>query len=162
MKTLNELRDEIHKNAVKHGFYEDESCAVKIVTAEGTEGMEEALKHAFFAQKIALIHSELSEALEADRIGYYHFHVIKNIGKPEKEIWRPVTGYESDYEVSNCGNVRSLDMEVWNGKVFYTKKGRMLQAGIGGTGYRTVALRGKTHKISRLVAKAFVENRVYI
>jgi NTP pyrophosphatase (non-canonical NTP hydrolase) len=69
MKTLNELRDEIHKNAVKHGFYEDESCAVKIVTAEGTEGMEEALKHAFFAQKIALIHSELSEALEADRKG---------------------------------------------------------------------------------------------
>jgi NTP pyrophosphatase (non-canonical NTP hydrolase) len=69
MKTLNKLRDEIHENAVKHGFYEDESCAVQTVAAEGAEGMAEALKHAFFAQRIALIHSELSEALEADRKG---------------------------------------------------------------------------------------------
>ena len=66
MKSLNELRDEIHENAVKHGFYDDEINALNasIATQDGTE---DALKNAFFAQKIALIHSELSEALEADR-----------------------------------------------------------------------------------------------
>lgn len=58
-KTLNQLRDEIHANAVKHGFYEFENSVPGALADE--------VKHAFFAMKIALIHSELSEALEADR-----------------------------------------------------------------------------------------------
>lgn len=59
-KTLNQLRDEIHANAVKHGFYEFENSVPNGALVDEVE-------HAFFAQKIALIHSELSEALEADR-----------------------------------------------------------------------------------------------
>jgi hypothetical protein len=65
MPTLNELRDSIHKNAVEHGFYDEER-----------KQHSEAVHHAFTAQKIALIHSELSEALEADRKGEYT--VIRN------------------------------------------------------------------------------------
>jgi NTP pyrophosphatase (non-canonical NTP hydrolase) len=61
-KTLNELRNEIHENAVKHGFYDVESEIGRLGIDNRT-----AIKHAFFAQKIALIHSELSEALDADR-----------------------------------------------------------------------------------------------
>jgi NTP pyrophosphatase (non-canonical NTP hydrolase) len=44
--TLNEWRDVIHKNAKEHGFYDEPFN---------------------FGERIALIHSELSEALEADR-----------------------------------------------------------------------------------------------
>jgi NTP pyrophosphatase (non-canonical NTP hydrolase) len=81
---LNQLRDKIHENAVNKGFYDDESgwlarCATT------------ALKHAFFAQKIALIHSELSEAIEADRNN--HLSDIKEFDKYE---------LENDIEFKEC------------------------------------------------------------
>lgn len=56
-KTLNQLRDEAYQNSVQHGFHD----ADKLFEQE-TNGF-----HALFAQRIALIHSELSEALESDR-----------------------------------------------------------------------------------------------
>jgi NTP pyrophosphatase (non-canonical NTP hydrolase) len=67
--TLNELRDKIHKNAVKHGFYNEEASAMS--AAGGNEQTVAGIKHAFFTQRIALIHSEVSEALEADRKAKY-------------------------------------------------------------------------------------------
>jgi NTP pyrophosphatase (non-canonical NTP hydrolase) len=62
-KTLNELRDEIHENAVKHGFYDTDLQLPDFAS----KTVEAGIKHALFAQRTALIHSELSEALEADR-----------------------------------------------------------------------------------------------
>ena len=60
MNGLNELRDKIHENARTKGYYDFENIV------NPTE-YNKNLTHAFFAQKISLIHSELSEALEADR-----------------------------------------------------------------------------------------------
>lgn len=39
-----------------------------------------------------------------------------------EEVWKPVAGYESFYEVSNTGKVRSFNRQVWNGKAYYNKK----------------------------------------
>lgn len=60
-KTLNQLRDEAYKNSVEHGFHDSDKELEK--TNYGVQ--------ALLAQRLALIHSEISEALEADRKGRY-------------------------------------------------------------------------------------------
>ena len=62
---LNELRDRVHTNALNKGFHEDAYYANEH-TANDSK-IQNSIKHAFFAQKIALVHTELSEAIEADR-----------------------------------------------------------------------------------------------
>ena len=51
--SINKLCEQAHRNAVAHGFYDDDID-----------------EHLLFTRNIALIHSELSEALEADRNGH--------------------------------------------------------------------------------------------
>lgn len=41
------------------------------------------------------------------------------------EEWRPVVGYEGQYEVSNHGRVKSLSRKVWNGRSFRSYGGRL-------------------------------------
>jgi len=69
------------------------------------------------------------------------------------EEWRPVVGYETRYEVSNIGRVRSLA-----GRHGPYPAPRVLQPGrTNGYPYVNLLLRGiqKTHCIHRLVARAF-------
>ena len=40
----------------------------------------------------------------------------------ENEIWKDVVGYEGLYQVSNYGNVKSLDRKRFNGRVMANKK----------------------------------------
>lgn len=88
------------------------------------------------------------------------------------ETWKDVKGYEGAYQVSNLGNVRSLDRstEVRKGNNTYTLvlKGKVLQPLVRNHGYLGVQLfdrlqatnaRGmRTVSIHRLVAEAFVPN----
>ena len=45
-----------------------------------------------------------------------------------KEIWKPIKGYEDCYEVSNLGNIRSLTRLVYYSNGHYqTKKGQNIK-----------------------------------
>lgn len=73
----------------------------------------------------------------------------------EKEIWKPIKGYEGFYEVSNFGNIKSLNYNK-------TGKQRLLTTRDNGRGYVYVVLSKEgIHRnkyVHRLVAESFVEN----
>ena len=75
------------------------------------------------------------------------------------EIWKDVKGYEGLYQVSNMGNVRSLDRVLPNGDNSHMLyKGQILKQRIGRNGYMRVLLCGKDYYTHRLVAEAFIDN----
>ena len=71
-----------------------------------------------------------------------------------KEIWKPILGYEGLYEVSSKGRVRSIERRG--------TKGKILKPAIHIKGYYQYALTKdsvtKWHKAHRLVAIAFIPN----
>lgn len=79
----------------------------------------------------------------------------------DAEIWKDVPNYEGQYQVSNFGNVRSLNKIVRSKNQFkeYTKlrPGKMLTQGNTG-GYKMVYLNGKGMLVHRLVAMTFIPN----
>lgn len=78
------------------------------------------------------------------------------------ESWRPVPGFEYQYEVSDCGRVRSLDREInqigRGGKPYFRiARGRYLRPGRMPAGHVSVALgRGNSRCVHELVLLAFV------
>ena len=84
------------------------------------------------------------------------------------EEWKAVVGYEGLYEVSNRGQVRSLDRVVPTRKGKRSCKGKLLKyrrssTATKGKFYNTVDLRngsegGGTKAVHRLVAQAFIPN----
>ncbi len=78
------------------------------------------------------------------------------------ETWKPVKGYEGLYEVSNKGNVRSVDRYVMNGKGYCLLKGKPRKIYHNSKGYLKTELhkngQGKQYFIHRLVANAFIPN----
>lgn len=78
------------------------------------------------------------------------------------EEWRNVVGYEGLYEISNKGNIRSLDRYVNNNGTLELRKGKLLHPSLC-KGYRIVTLckDGKINRkrIARLVADAFIPNK---
>ena len=63
---LNEISKKIHKANKEKGFYEDQEEILEIVKKNAPNQLT-FFKQVFFAQRIALIMSEASEALEANR-----------------------------------------------------------------------------------------------
>ena len=80
-----------------------------------------------------------------------------------EEIWRPIEGYEGLYEVSNTGQVRSLNRYVkGKGKSYRLQKGKMLSPIKNKDGYLQVNLccngKNKMFLVHRLSAQAFLPN----
>lgn len=85
------------------------------------------------------------------------------------EIWKQIEGYEGQYEVSNLGNVRSVDRVITNNGLIgdnktFLKRGRVLkhrkQKSPGmEKPYHTVSLNGKNFFVHKLVASAFIPNK---
>ena len=79
--------------------------------------------------------------------------------KNKVEIWLPIKHYKGIYEVSNLGNVRSLDRIVESITGFRKLKGKTLKQNETNEGYVNVSLnnKGKTIKaVSTIVAEAFI------
>lgn len=86
----------------------------------------------------------------------------------EKEIWRPVVGFEGYYEVSNYGSVRSIarTIECYNHRsksyIQQRVQGKNLKPCSDRFGYKLVVLSKygvtETFRVHRLVAEAFVSN----
>ena len=83
-----------------------------------------------------------------------------------EEIWKPVDGFEGYYEISNLGNLRSVDkyIRVCRGKghIKYLPS-KILSPSINNSGYKIYALHKPGSKlvcrtIHRMVATAFIPN----
>lgn len=69
----------------------------------------------------------------------------------EAEIWKPIKGYEGQYDVSNLGNIRSLSYHQ-------TEKIKKLSPFPDKKGYLQVDLRKRSIKVHRIVAETFIPN----
>lgn len=72
-----------------------------------------------------------------------------------RRLWKGIKGYEGKYQVSNIGEVRSLNYN-------HTGKAKKLKQGTDKDGYKTVGLcnngKEKFYKVHRLVANTFIPN----
>ncbi|MBQ7798752.1 MAG: HNH endonuclease [Clostridia bacterium] len=80
-----------------------------------------------------------------------------------KEIWKDIEGYESLYQVSNLGNVKSLDHIRKNGTNEYMQKGKLLKPQLNNkTRYFYIRLskngKVKSFLLHRIIAQAFIVN----
>ena len=80
----------------------------------------------------------------------------------QDEVWKDIEGYEGLYQVSTCGNIKSLPKIRRNGTGTYVQKERLLKPSNTSTGYKKVELckdgKRKGFKVHRLVAIAFIPN----
>jgi len=76
----------------------------------------------------------------------------------EIETWKSIAGYEGIYEVSNCGNVKSLNYRTTGNQNLLS----LFLTGLRKRRYRLVHLsiagKAKKMQVHRLVAMAFVPN----
>ena len=78
-----------------------------------------------------------------------------------REEWRDIKGHEGRYQVSNIGNVRSVDRTtIKSDGVVQRSKGKVLKKWLSSTGYWGVRIEKREHVIiHRAVAEAFLPKK---
>lgn len=76
----------------------------------------------------------------------------------EQEIWKSMSEFDNEYEVSNLGRFRSVDRVIIRKGSQARIKGRIIKGQQDAYGYVTMTIKKKQVKAHRLVAKYFVEN----
>lgn len=84
---------------------------------------------------------------------------MKTVEEAAKEIFRPISGYDGLYEISNLGNIKSLKRKSGNNK---NTSIRILSSSVNKHGYCHISLTNLNgirvnHSVHRLVAFAFIE-----
>lgn len=87
---------------------------------------------------------------------------MDSILQSEKECWKDIIGYQGIYQISNLGNVRTIERYVQQSNCCRKFKSIMMSLTDNGNGYLIVGLR-KNHNrknfyIHRLVAEHFIGN----
>lgn len=82
-------------------------------------------------------------------------------GDREQEEWRHIPGYSADYMASNCGRVKSVKRTFIRSNGWpQTIRERILKPSPDEWGYLMVRIDGKTIKVHRAVALAFIGERL--
>ena len=82
------------------------------------------------------------------------------------EVWKDIKGYEGLYQVSNLGQIRSLDRYKYTkgryGRMKAKIKGRLLKPCLNHDGYKEIVLskdgKSKMYRLHRIVAETFIDN----
>lgn len=73
-------------------------------------------------------------------------------------IWKDIKGHEGRYQVSNLGEVRSLDRIDTKSGRNRRLKGKLLKTSISKCGYKMVYIDGEYRYVHRLVCETFIPN----
>jgi hypothetical protein len=87
---------------------------------------------------------------------------MKTIGEINQETWKDVIGYEGAYQVSNLGNVKSVDRYVNHMYGTIKRKSKLIKP-VEVKGYKQVRLslnnKSRAFLLHRIVADAFVSGK---
>lgn len=79
-----------------------------------------------------------------------------------EEIWKPINGFVGVYEVSNLGDIKTLERKVNNNGGIKVIKEKILAPKRGYRGYRMVSLRKNgtsfSKRVHSIVAEVFIPN----
>ncbi len=91
------------------------------------------------------------------------FVIIGGVFFMETEIWKDIPGYETYYQVSNLGRIKSLERFARIGNGYRKVRERIRRTYIAGLGYKMITLKmsgvkSKMHTVHRFVATCFIPN----